>query len=123
MLLDGGGFFVAVAAAPRANPKNLPDGFAFAFAGSRNFGSMAFPCTQCFTYGGVEKRGDGCWRCDRCEDRRLAAVLKRDRAVRGAQPAVCVECREPFMASRRAVKFCSSSCRARQWRGVRLAAV
>jgi hypothetical protein len=49
--------------------------------------------------------------CNRC----LARLAGRGR-VAGNQPAVCLQCREPFEATRQAQKFCSASCRARAWR-------
>jgi hypothetical protein len=49
--------------------------------------------------------------CDRCLERQA-----NPGRVVGAQPAVCLECREPFGATRQGQKFCSSACRARAWR-------
>ena len=52
--------------------------------------------------------------CDRCRER----LAGREQGVAGAQPAVCLQCREPFEATRQQQKFCSASCRARSWREV-----
>jgi protein-arginine kinase activator protein McsA len=51
--------------------------------------------------------------CDWCLERQAAREQKK---VVGLQPAVCLECREPFEATRHSQMFCSSSCRARAWR-------
>jgi hypothetical protein len=56
--------------------------------------------------------------CNACLER----LAGRGRLV-GGQPAVCLQCREPFEATRTAQKFCSASCRARAWRARRAAAV
>jgi hypothetical protein len=82
----------------------------------------ALYCGECFRYlryanegedfSGYE--GDDVLRwivCDRCLERQT----NPGRLV-GSQPAVCLECREPFEATRQGQKFCSSACRARAWR-------
>jgi hypothetical protein len=69
----------------------------------------------------LRERGDDVitWiTCDRC----LARLAGRGELV-GSQPAVCLECRDPFQATRQAQKFCSASCRASSWRALQTAAV
>jgi hypothetical protein len=71
-------------------------------------------CAECWRYlRDVEWRGDVIeWiTCDRCLEREAGRGK-----VAGSQPAVCLQCREPFEATRQAQKFCSASCRARAWR-------
>jgi hypothetical protein len=53
--------------------------------------------------------------CDRCLEREA-----NPGKIVGGQPAVCLQCREPFEATRQGQKFCSASCRARAWRARRL---
>jgi hypothetical protein len=79
-------------------------------------------CERCWRYlRDTEWRGDVIeWitACDWCLERQA----ERGKIV-GAQPAVCLQCREPFEATRQAQKFCSSACRARAWRERQRAAV
>jgi protein-arginine kinase activator protein McsA len=54
--------------------------------------------------------------CDWCLQREAGRAR-----VTGVQPAVCLQCREPFEATRQGQRFCSASCRARAWRQSRRA--
>ena len=88
---------------------------------------MAFACARCFTYGDVQRVGDGPgarYLCADCRERQAEEQLERERrAAAGVTPAICEECRQPFMASRRAVLYCSSSCKSKAWRRQRAAVV
>jgi hypothetical protein len=50
---------------------------------------------------------DGRYLCSDCRRKEAEAEL-RPKRLSGCQPAICVECATPFVATRIGVKFCSS---------------
>jgi hypothetical protein len=54
--------------------------------------------------------------CDWC----LGRIAGSNGKIAGAQPAICEQCGELFLAARYGQKFCSARCRARSWRDGRL---
>jgi hypothetical protein len=73
----------------------------------------ALYCSECWRYVGQSDGGG-----DYYETPIIWIVCNWCKAGRPTlrQPMTCLQCREPFDATRQAQKFCSSSCRARAWR-------